>query len=177
MEIFDWENAILDKLAGTNELGCDAANFIRRRKVKIKFRQYSKSTGARWLLRRRITLNSHYYSSATALNDPGMLSLLIHEVHHLRQGMLTALSVYGELDAWQVGYRFYKMLDERKLHPALEELLVLPLNRDRDILRRAAQLMQVYAGRGYHINWLPLYPLHEEIVYWLTGLTKASRRR
>lgn len=168
MELFDWKNAVLEKLSTAGGLGQDSAEFIRERKVQVKFRRYSKSTGARWFLWRQITLNTRHYSLDTSLDDPGMLSLLVHEVHHLKQGMLAALSVYGELDAWQVGYRFYKTFKGGTLHPAIEELLSLPLSWDRNVLCRAAELMQVYAGKGYHINWLPLYPLHKEVAYWLT---------
>ena len=162
-----WREAVLQTLANTGSLGQESADFIRNRKVRMRFHKYSKSTGARWFLFRNISLNAHYYSPKTALDSPGMLSLLVHEVHHLKQGMWTALSVYGELDAWQVGFRFMKSLRVGNLHPAVEELLSLPLNYDRANLRRAAKLMQDYAGVGYHINWLPLYPLHKEVGYWL----------
>lgn len=162
-----WYEAVLQILANAGTLGQESADFIRSRKVRIRFQPYSKSTGARWFLFRNIALNTQYYSSKTALDDPGMLSLLVHEVHHLKQCMWIALSVYGELDAWQVGFRFMKSLRVGNLHPAVEELLSLPLDYDRANLQRASRLMQDYAGKGYHINWLPLYPLHKEVGYWL----------
>ncbi len=161
-----WKKNVLEELADAGDLGKESAEYIRQYNVRMHFKKYSKSTGARWFLFRQISLNTRYYSLKTKLSDPGLLSLLVHEVHHLKQGALTALSVYGELDAWQVGYRFYKGIHPVKLHPALEELLALPLNWDRDNLRYAAKLMQDYAGKGYHINWLPIYPVHKEIVYW-----------
>ena len=163
-----WKENVLSKLAKSSELGKESAEYIRQHNVKMKFKQYSKSTGARWFLFQHITLNTLYYSMDTKLDDPSMLSLLVHEVHHLKQGALVALSVYGELDAWQVGYRFYQKMHPVKLHSALEELLSLPLNYDRDNLRHAAKLMQDFAGKGYHIDWLPLYPIHREIKYWVT---------
>ena len=162
-----WKKNVLSKLAEAGDLGKESAEYIRHRNVRMHFKRYSKSTGARWFLFRQISLNTRYYSFETDLDDPSILSLLVHEVHHLKQGMLIALSVYGELDAWQVGYRFYKEIHPIKLHPALEEMLALPLNWDRDNLRRAAKLMQDYAGKGYHSNWLPLYPIHREIAYWV----------
>ncbi|MBT7070070.1 MAG: hypothetical protein HN975_04180 [Anaerolineae bacterium] len=163
-----WRKAVLDILANTGALGKESAEYIRRHNVRMHFRKYSKSTGARWFLCRNISLNTRYYSPDTAFGDQGMLSLLVHEVHHLKQGIWTALSVYGELDAWQVGFRFYKSVHPVRLHAAIEEMLTLPLNYDRNNLRQAAKLMQDYAGKGYHINWLPLYPLHKEVKYWLT---------
>ena len=162
-----WKESVLAKLADTGELGKEASEYIRGNKVRMHFKKYSKSTGARWFLFKQISLNTRYYSYETDMNDPKMLSLFVHEVHHLKQGLLTALSVYGELDAWQVEYRFYKEIHPTRLHPALEEILTLPLNWDRANLRHAAKLMQDYAGKGYHINWLPLYPIHKEIAYGL----------
>jgi hypothetical protein len=41
------------------------------------------------------------YSYNQPLNDPRIFTLNIHEVRHLQQGFFTALSVYGELEAWQ----------------------------------------------------------------------------
>lgn len=166
---------VLEKLAETGELGKESADFIRDNAVRMHFRKYSKSTGARWFLFRNISLNTRYYSRETVLDDPTMLSLLVHEVHHLKQGVLTALSAYGELDAWQVGFRFYREIHPVRLHSAIEEMLTLPLNYDRANLRHAAKLMQEYAGKGYHINWLPLYPIHQEVLYWFTKRIPVSR--
>lgn len=154
-----WREKLLARLSQMDDLGAETARYIHEKRVRMRFRSYSKSTGARWFLFRQISLNSRYYSVTSNLNDPKLLSLLVHEVHHLKQGLRTALSVYGELDAWQVEYRFYKTLKPGNLHPALEEILALPLSYDKDILHRAVKLMQAYAGKGYHADWLPLRPL------------------
>ena len=154
-----WRESLLLRLSQTGDLGAETVRYIRERGVKMHFRRYSKSTGARWFLFRRISLNSRYYSTESNLDNPKLLSLIVHEVHHLKQGVRTAFSVYGELDAWQVEYRFYKEIHLGKLHPAIEELLMLPLNYERENLRYAVKLMQSYAGKGYHADWLPLRPL------------------
>lgn len=167
-----WKKAVLFKLAESGDLGRESAKYILQHNVKMKFKKYSKSTGARWFFFQQISLNRRHYSPDTKVDNPKVLSLLVHEVHHLKQGALTALSVYGELDAWQVEARFYKEIHPVKLHPALEEMLTLPLNSDRDNLRHAAKLMQDYAGKGYHISWLPLYPIHRETAYWLGKIRK-----
>lgn len=163
-----WREKLLMRLVQTGELGEETARYIYAKGVRMRFRRHSSSTGARWFLFRRISLNSRYYSIESSLDDPKLLSLLVHEIHHLKQGVLTAFSVYGELDAWQVEYRFYKTIKSGKLHPALEEILSLPLNYERKNLRRAAKLMQDYAGKGYLINLYPLYPFPKEIAYWFT---------
>ncbi len=102
------------------------------------------------------------------------MSLVVHEVRHLQQGWLTALSVYGELDAWQHQFKFlesvngpYREAPDRSA--AIARLMVLPLSWDRSVLRTARQLMRSYAGKGYRIDLLPLYPLHHELAYWFLG--------
>ena len=157
-----WRERLLERLSQADMLGAEAVRYIRDNKVQMRFRKRSKSIGARWFFFRSISLNSRYYSIESNLDDSKLLSLLVHEVHHLKQGLRVALSVYGELDAWQVEYRFYKRIHPGKLHAAIEELLTLPLNYERDNLRRAVKLMQSYAGKGYHADWLPLRPLG----YW-----------
>lgn len=154
-----WRDRLYEKLAQMGPVGEEAVRYLREHNVRLSFRKYSKSTGARWFPFRRISLNSRYYSIESNLDDHKLLSLLVHEIHHLKQGARIAFSVYGELDAWQVEYRFYKTIKPGKLHPVLDEILSLPLNDDPQNLRRAAKLMQEYAGKGYHVNWLPLRPI------------------
>ena len=163
-----WKESILEKLAEMGDLGKETAEYIRQHNVKMRFKKYAKSTGARWFLFQQISLNKRYYSPDTKLDNPKVLSLLVHEVHHLKQGALTAFSVYGELDAWQVESKFYQEIRSGELHPVLSEILTLPLNYDRDNLRRAAKLMQDYAGKGYRIDLYPVYPFPKEIRYWFT---------
>ena len=45
--------------------------------------------------------------------------------------------------------------------------MTLPLGWDRAVLRRAVQLMQAYAGKGYRADLLPYYPLGKEVAYRL----------
>jgi hypothetical protein len=92
--------------------------------------------------------------------------LIIHEARHLQQGLVTALSVYGELDAWQLEFGVYHRVKGRYPHPAIAELMQLPLMGDRAVLKKAAGLMQDYAGKGYRVDLLPLYPLGREIQSW-----------
>ncbi|MCA1900385.1 MAG: hypothetical protein LDL50_06730, partial [Chloroflexi bacterium] len=113
-----------------------------------------------------------HYSRESALTHPGAWTLLIHEVQHLRQGFFTAFSIYGELEAWQLQFRVFKKITGATLHPALEELLSLPLNDDRQNLRRARRLMTDFAGVLYGAYLYPLYPLGDEIRYWLTRKQK-----
>jgi len=163
-----WRENLLVALADLGEAGKDAADYLRAHKTYIGFWKVRKNVGAFWTPLRTVHMNTVYYSYKTELVDIGLLTLLIHEVKHLQQGLILALSVYGELEAWQLQFRLYHQLTEKPMHPAIAELLSLPLGYDRAVLRRAVVLMQIYAGNGYRADLLPLYPLGREIRYWLT---------
>jgi hypothetical protein len=168
-----WTQALLQNLA---QVDGAAASYLQTRRVKIGFNKQSSSTAAIWTPGRRIYLNAKYFSPETPPDDPRVLSLLIHEVRHLQQGFFTALSVYGELEAWQLGFRVEKALTGRTHPPVIEEMLTLPLNRDREVLEHARRLMLAYAGPGYRADLLPLYPLGQEIRYWVKKLTGLGRK-
>lgn len=167
----DWREHFLDTVSACCEEGKEAAEYLRARKTRIGLRRARKGVGAFWSLARSIYFNARYYSPEEALQSPAAWTLLIHEVKHLRQGYVVALSIYGELEAWQLQFRILKKLTGRALPPALEELLALPLDFDRANLRRARKLMTDYAGLLYGAYLLPLYPLPQEIKYWLTRKT------
>jgi hypothetical protein len=167
MEPTIWKRNILDQLASLGEEGRIAAEYLRAHKTYIGFWKARKNVGAFWTLLRTIHLNSVYYSMNMDIQNIDMLTLLIHEVKHLQQGMFLALSVYGELEAWQLQFRLYHQLTKKPIHPAIAEMLSLPLIYDRAILHRARDLMQAYAGKGYRADLLPLYPLGKEIKYRL----------
>ena len=102
-------------------------------------------------------------------NEAYALSLIVHEVRHLKQGLIGALSVRGELEAWQEQFAYLKSLTGKysvsARHQAIiEELMTLSLD-SRANLQRARTLMRDYAGPKYRINWLPLHPIWKEIGY------------
>jgi hypothetical protein len=163
-----WSNRLLEAVEQAGEEGRAAVDFLRARGAKIGFKQARPNVGAFWTPFGNIRLNTQYYSYDTPLNDLRIRTLIIHEARHLQQGILTALSVYGELDAWQLEFRVYHRERGKYPHAAIAELMTLPLGFDRAVLKRAAMLMQDYAGKGYRIDLLPLYPLGREVKYWLT---------
>ncbi len=163
-----WLEQYLEKVAGSSEEGREAVEYVRANKTKVGLIRARKSVGAFWTLTRRIGLNSRYYTRESSLENPRALTIFVHEVRHLQQGPMTALSIYGELDAWQYEFRLFKKITGKALHATLEELLTLPLNFDRANLRRAQRLMTKFAGRGYAAWILPLYPITQEIRFWVT---------
>jgi len=170
----DWLTQYLEQVANSCEEGRATVNYLRARGIKVGIKRARASVGGFWTPARNIYLNSVRHTFESSLTNPRAWTLLIHEARHLQQGFLTALSVYGELDAWQYEFRIYKRLTNSPLASPLEELLTLPLNWDRTILVQARNLMQSHAGKGYRIDLLPLYPLHKEINYWLTRRTPIN---
>lgn len=166
MEHAVWLENLLNAVADLGEEGRAAVEFLKKRGTKVGFRKVRPNVGAFWTLFGTIHLNSHYYNYGTPLDDLRIKTLVIHEARHLQQGLVTALSVYGELDAWQMEFAIYHRIKGRYPHPAIAELMTLPLTYDRAVLRRAVKLMQDYAGKGYRADLLPLYPLWREIRYW-----------
>ncbi len=167
MDHTSWVNAALRKLERSGPDGEAAVATITRKHIKIGFRQQGKETGAMGWIDGNLYLNPIRYSDNTPPDDPYLLSLIVHETLLLRQGLFTALSRYGEFQAWQLGFRFLKSLDPERISPIMERILSLPFGWDRGVIRQAAALMIQYAP-GYHIHWLPVYPLGREIWHWFT---------
>lgn len=167
MDYSHWVNSLQKNLYLIGEEGRKAADFIKVHRTKISFKQTKPSIGAWWTLDRNINLNTRYFSPEQALNDSRVLRLIIHEVRHLQQGFFTALSVWGELDAWQYEWKIYYRMRNEYPHPAIEELMSLPLGWDRNVLRRAVEVMQNFASTDYRVDLLPYYPFGKEMLYWL----------
>jgi hypothetical protein len=169
MDNSEWREKFLDAVAACSEEGKEAVEYLRARKTYIGIRRARKNVGAFWQLTKSVYLNAAHYSRETAITNPGAWTLLIHEARHLQQGWRVAYSIYGELDAWQYQMRAYKKITGTPLNPILEEIISLPLDMERENLRRARKLMTQFAGVMYGAYLYPLYPLDLEIKYWLTG--------
>lgn len=157
---------LLARLDETSPEGRAARDFLRARRVRLRLRP--QPTGARWTIFGNIELEPSQLA-----NEAYALSLIVHEVRHLRQGIFGALSVRGELQAWQEQFAFLKSQTGRYSHDPhknaiIEALMRLSVNSRTD-LKAARILMRDYAGPKYRINWLPLYPPGREIWYWMTG--------
>jgi hypothetical protein len=168
MTKLEWREKFLEAVSNCSNEGWEAVEYIRAHGTRIGLKRARKSVGAFWTLAKSAHLNSLHYTQEAALTSPNAWALLIHEVRHLQQGPLIALSIYGELDAWQYQLHVLKKLTGKQFAPPLEEILSLPLNMDRGNLQHARQLMTQFAGKHYGADWLPLYPIQKEIKYWVT---------
>ena len=164
-----WKDNVLEAVAQAGADGRVAADYIRSHGTMIGFKKARPSIGAFWTLSKRIYLNSRHYSYENLPTNPQVLSLLVHEVKHLQQGPFVALSVYGELEAWQTGFRFFHYLTGKYPKDIIAEIVALELSWDRNILDHSRNLMQTYAGKSYRIDLLPLYPINKELSYWIKG--------
>lgn len=158
----EWLGRLFERL---EQVDSDSVNFVRSQKVRINFSNRGAHVSAIWTIGMRIYLNARYFSVETSPDDPYILGVVMHEIRHLQQGFFTALSVYGELDAWQLGFRVQHQLSGKPYPANLMELMALPLVFNRDVLQRARVLMQIYASKKYRVDLLPLYPLGREIKY------------
>jgi len=163
-----WKENLFNAVTQLGEEGRAAVDFLRARRTKVGFKQVRPNVGAFWTVFGNIHLNARYYTYETPFDDLRIKTLIIHEARHLQQGLITALSVYGELDAWQLEFGIYHRIRGTYPSPAIAELMRLPLAYNRVVLKEAVCLMQTYAGKGYRADLLPLYPLPREIQYWLT---------
>ena len=82
-----WQEKLLEAVADLGDEGRVACDFLRTRRTRIGFKQVRPNVGAFWTVFGNIRLNSRYYNYDTPLEDLKLKTLIIHEAHHLRQGL------------------------------------------------------------------------------------------
>lgn len=158
----DWEVAALTRLGHSGERGLHAVGFVSQRNAPIRFGR--QPTGAKWTLWGMlfgpplIVLNAARAELMRQGRDAWTLSAIAHEVKHYEQGFWVALSVYGELEAWQLQIQVLRDLGAPPRHAAYLAIEQLPLTHDPAVLHEAARLMRE-ASPGYRSDLLPLNPL------------------
>ncbi len=170
----EWLAALLEGLARGGPAAAAAGRYIRHHNVRVGI--HAQNTGARWRLGRRIELHPRYLAGSPDAVYP--VSLLIHEVRHLQQGTVTALSVYGETAAWRAQFEYVagrtgRFHDVPEKDLLIKELLSLPAGWRRSALSAARRLMRRFAGPAYRVDLLPLYPAPREIA-WLLFRTEPK---
>ncbi|MBI3167837.1 MAG: Ig-like domain repeat protein [Chloroflexi bacterium] len=163
---------LLNDLRNEGDLGKATADYIVQEEIRLGYLAQPKS-GAGWTF-----LGNISFPPNMKLKEPRTLSLVEHEVLHIStQSIFTKLSVYGELQAWQLEYWAYhestgKYYGQTKSPFGLDtydkwkELSQLSVT-SRDDLERAQILMREISP-SYRSNVLPLEPVHKEILYFLS---------
>lgn len=170
-----WFKKSLRALADSGPTGKASAKRIEDRGVPLGFTR-QKGTGAAWFdwrkLRYGLFLNADYEGKPA--DDPQLYSLIAHEAKHLEQGLLEALSVRGELVAWQLQY---DILVESGIDPGPIWKQIRALDpASRADLEQAQALMKESAGPGYRIDLLPIWPFPAEVFYRLKALAKRPKQ-
>jgi hypothetical protein len=167
---------VTDLLSKLDPLGPEIVGYLKKRKYRIGFITQPNS-GAGWTVLGNITLPP---AERKRLLDAGTLSLIVHEAFHLQgQSILMRLSMKGELLAWQYQARTYPLFSQGKgigtpgeaysgagpTNQHWEALLTRSADSRKD-LEDARDLMIAIAPT-YRAYALPIYPLHQEIGYYL----------
>jgi hypothetical protein len=173
-----WELAALAKLKKGGRVGARAVKYVAANKVKLGFAK--QTTGAKWTVQgmlvgpQVIELNTAQALGVRSGKDAWTISLIAHEAKHYEQGLTTALSVYGELEAWQLQMKVLRELGAPPTHPSLLAIEKLKLSHDEAVLKEAARLMKEYHS-GYRIDLLPLNPVGlASVMGSLSKLVKAQ---
>ncbi len=171
-----WFEQALATLRHLGPLGQASAEYIRQHGIRLGFSRQTHS-GASWFDWRRLRYGV-FLSMRYAGRKPDnryLCSLLAHEVKHLEQGLLRALSVRGELVAWQLQYDILTQPPAQSLSDAWQQLRALDPGSRAD-LKQARVLMKEVGGPGYRIDRLPLWPLPAEVAYRLTAAVRRFCR-
>ena len=179
---FKWEaldsaryEKVFETLQSIDLPGDEILESLRKRKPRIGFHQQYHSGGG-WTFFGSITL-----TPKTDPLDPYALSLILHETFHLKQPLLMRLSMQGELRAWQYQQKTYPQIAKTRgnrigtqgeaygeagdSNEYWEELAMLSPDSREDLEKAQAVMRRISAG--YRSNALPLYPLPQELRFYL----------
>ncbi|MGC1375562.1 MAG: hypothetical protein WA821_05030 [Anaerolineales bacterium] len=170
---------VLHNLDGFGAYGPPASAYLRAHNTAFGYLPQTAS-GAGWTLGNNLTLPPN-----TDLNGQRILAVIIHEVLHLQQPLITRLSVQGELLAWQLEYQAYHagtgiwygdpgapFAGAKPFWDALSQLS--PDSHEH--LARAQRLMKEVSP-AYRSDLLPLYPLGREAGYRLANSLRRPKNR
>ncbi len=176
-----WTKNILVNLNTSGKEGVQTAGYLLQNDVKVVTVD-NHATNMWWKVRWSLggprienTLYVSRFIAGKESNDAWALMEFVHETRHMQQGFWTAFSVYGEMEAWQVGFRFYQSLpDHGYVGPCVEQLLELPLSHDRAILKQARDLINKDQNGGSSFGQQVWSVLKRERyfhdVYWIYAL-------
>ena len=173
-----WEEALLNNLACAGPLGLHAAEYLRCNRIQLNVVN-NDATNLWWKMKWGLSgprMQPAMFLSRHLANKPPdsawLMASIVHETRHLQQGFWTAFSVYGELDAWQAGFRFYETLPgHRPLKPTIRQLLALPLSHEPSILRQARDLINQNENEGstflQQVGWVVMGKKSPRHIYWI----------
>ncbi len=152
------QNKLTERLSATcGDTGLWTQDFIERKKIQIGCKGHGHGAAASWDVfnPRRIWLDDEYRDIGTLSADKfaEMLSLIVHEAVHLNQPFFKRLTVIGELEAWQTGFRVFRQLAGRYPNALAARMMELPLQTNQNNISLTRQLMKQF-NRAYLAEWL-----------------------
>jgi hypothetical protein len=139
------------------DIGQWTQDLIHRKKIQIGCKRHGHGAAASWDVfnPRRIWLDDEYRDVGALSADQfaEMLSLIVHEAVHLDQPFFRRLTVIGELEAWQTGFRVFRQLAGRYPNALAARMMELPLQRHKSNISLTRQLMKQF-NRAYLAEWL-----------------------
>jgi RHS repeat-associated protein len=173
----EWAMKVLSNLKAAGPVGVHTADYIIRNNVEISIVD-NEATNLWWKIglgpqgfQIQNTLYVSTYISNKSADDPWVLMEFVLETRHLEQGLPTALSVYGEMEAWQLGFNFYNTLpNHSSLSTFVSELLTLPLSHDESVLRQAQSLINQQENGGTSLLDQIIAAIKGKSVYWIEAL-------
>lgn len=176
-----WERALLANLQSAGPDGARTADYLINNHVALVIVD-NNATNLWWKprltwrgprLQDALYISRHLASKPP--NAPWLLAAIAHETRHLEQGFWTAFSVYGEMEAWQVGFNFYLTLPAHgPVSQPVLDLLALPLSHERAALRQAQRLINLDQNQGDTFGRLVLAMFRKERsfnrIYWISAL-------
>lgn len=156
----DWQQEVERELMKGGPVCQHAAATIRNKGIRIGFSP--QRTGAKWTLSGHIKLATKGYSMDTSPSNAPMLAKVVHEVQHLQDGFLMALSVEGEVRGWAAEYWAREELNAplRRNRSLWREVALTPENpTNADLKKAKAAIRQMTVWHSYLIWILPLRPL------------------
>lgn len=152
------QKKLTERISATcGDAGQWTRDFINDRKIQIGCKRHSHGAAASWDVfnPRRIWLDNEYRDIGTLKEDQfaEMLSLIVHEAVHLHQPFFKRLTVIGELEAWQTGFRVFRQLTGKYPNTLAERMMELPLQPNKSNIALTRQLMKQF-NRAYLAEWL-----------------------
>ena len=174
----NWQRELLNNLSKAGPVGQHTAEYLRRNQIQVAVVENgatnlwwkAKFTAAGPRIQPAMFLSRHLANMPP--HSAWLMASIVHETQHLEQGFWTAFSVYGELDAWQVGFRFYQTLPgHRPLSAPVQQLLELPFSHDRSVLRQARDLINQRENEGSRLGrqvwWVLSRKKSYQNIYWI----------
>jgi hypothetical protein len=156
----------------------EAAEYIIDNDVAVTFAFMSGGAAAKWTLSGDVVVDPRHYGVDVGNgiylhpdpSNPKVLGAIVHEVKHLQQGWMLAISVEGEVGGWRAEYEARRELGSPIRSTHWTNVAMTPASPSNQELEFAQSEMMAYVNNDWrYLAWLlPLRPSYWELVVSLT---------